>query len=342
MPHIKTRHLKTLTHQGSRYFLNTMKKIAICFPGQGSQYVGMGRSVYDNIIESKDVFNEVDETLNYKLSDIIFNGDDETLRRTNNAQPAIMCVSIAVMRAIEKELGMRLYNISSIACGHSLGEYSALCATEAISVKDTAKILQIRGRAMDEATPNGLGSMAAIIGATDEQINELISKSKGNDVLVIANDNSFGQTVISGSTSAIDRSIEVAKELGIKRAVKLPVSGAFHSPLMQKAQDIMADAINTIAISSPKIDVIANYSAEPTKNPSEIKELLVKQVTGSVRWRESIIKIQNMEFDTILEIGPGKVLSGLTKRIAPSINTISIESMDDIKAFVSLYNESNK
>ncbi|QED23530.1 ACP S-malonyltransferase [Candidatus Deianiraea vastatrix] len=310
-----------------------IKTTLFAFPGQGSQYIGMGKSVFENYKVSKDVFSEVDDALGYKLSNIIFGDNAEELTATYNAQPALMCVSIAVLRALEQETGKKIEEMCSIVCGHSLGEYSALCASGAITLHDTAKILAIRGKAMNEAAPKGTGGMAAILGASDEQVEELIKKSTiSGEVLVIANDNSSGQTVISGHIASIDKSIEVAKELGIKRAVKLPVSGPFHSPLMEKARLEMEKTLVDIRIREPKIPVIANFTATATTNPDEIRKLLALQVTGTVKWRESIMYVENLGYERLFELGAGKVLGGLTKRIAEKINAISIESMDEILA----------
>lgn len=308
------------------------KKTIFAFPGQGSQFINMGKSVFENYKVSKEVFQEVDEALNFKLSDVIFGEDQNLLTNTYNAQPALMCVSIAVLRAIEYHTGKKIEDFCYVVCGHSLGEYSALCASGAINLSDTAKILSIRGHAMNNSSPIGTGGMAAILGGSDEQIEELLKKSTlDNEVLVVANDNSFGQTVISGSIESVNKSIEVAKELGIKRAVKLPVSGPFHSPLMQKAKEEMIEALKNLKISEPKIPVVANYTAEKTKNPEEIRNLLAEQITGKVRWRESIVYLENLGFTKLFEIGAGKVLNGLTKRIVENIFPISIETKEEIE-----------
>lgn len=310
------------------------KTTIFAFPGQGSQYLGMGKNVYDNYQVARDVFNEVDEALGFSLTKIIFESTQEEVTLTYNAQPALMCVSIAILRAIEQETGKKISDIAALLCGHSLGEYSALCAAESISLTDTAKILSIRGHAMNNAAPAGTGGMAAIIGAKyDSQIVELITASRQEgETLVVANDNSFGQTVISGSINAIDRAVELSKEMGIKRAVKLPVSGPFHSPLMQKAKEEMQLALEDITICDPKIPVIANYTAKAVSTSCDIRELLANQVTGTVRWRESIEYAEGEGFERLFEIGAGKVLGGLTKRISEKLMPISIESKDEILA----------
>lgn len=314
----------------------SIQSLFVAFPGQGSQYLGMGKSVFDNYQVARNVFYEVDDALGYKLSNIIFGQNEHDLTATYNAQPALMCVSIAILKVLEEESGKKIYEIASLACGHSLGEYSALCASGAISLYDTAKILAIRGKSMNEAAPVGTGGMAAILGATDEQINELLQKTiHENEVLVIANDNSVGQTVISGSIEAINRSITIARDMGIKRALKLPVSGPFHSPLMKPAQEKMRVALDDITIKKPAVPVIANFTATPSDNPEDIKKLLIEQITGSVKWRESILYAQGAGYNTMVEIGSGKVLGGLTKRITNDINSVSIETQEDILSYVS-------
>ncbi len=313
--------------------LKSMVKITIfAFPGQGSQYLGMGKSVYENYACSRAVFDEVDDALGFKLSKVIFESTQEEVTLTYNAQPALMCVSMAILKAIEEEAGKKIDAMASMLCGHSLGEYSALCAAGSMTISDTAKILSIRGHAMNNASPAGTGGMAAIIGAKyDTQINELLESAKlEGEVLVVANDNSFGQTVISGSIASIEKAIEIAKEMGIKRAIKLPVSGPFHSPLMKKAREEMQIALEDVKILDPKIPVIANYTAKATTNAAEIRDLLVHQITGTVRWRESIEYAESLGYERLFEIGSGKVLNGLTKRISEKINAISIETKDEI------------
>ncbi len=312
-----------------------MNKIVFAFPGQGSQYAGMGKSVYENYKIARETFAEVDAALGLQLSKIILGDNQEEITLTYNAQPGLMCVSIAILRVLEQESGKKIEELCSLACGHSLGEYSALCAAGAVSLSDCAKILSIRGHAMNNAAPAGTGGMAAILGASDEQVAELLQKSlQNNEVLVIANDNSLGQTVISGSIEAINRSIEISKDLGIKRAVKLPVSGPFHSPLMQKAKEEMIIALQDLQINVPKVPVIANFTAKETQNPTEIRNLLAEQVTGAVKWRQSIMRIEELGYENLVEIGAGKVLAGLTKRTSEKIQSKSLESIEDINSYL--------
>lgn len=316
-----------------------MNKTVFAFPGQGSQYAGMGKNVYENHKIARDIFEEVDNALGIKLSKIILGDSQEEITITYNAQPGLMCVSMAVLKVLEQESGKKIEELCSLVCGHSLGEYSALCASGAISITNTAKILSIRGHAMNNAAPIGTGGMAAILGASDEQIEELLKKSVlDNEVLVIANDNSLGQTVISGSIKSIDNSIEIAKQIGIKRAVKLPVSGPFHSPMMQKAKEAMIEALKDLQILTPKIPVIANFTAKETKDPEEIRKLLAEQITGSVKWRQSIQRIEELGYENLVEIGAGKVLNGLTKRTSEKIIPFSIESVEDIRQYLTVKN----
>ncbi len=302
------------------------KKTMIIFPGQGSQYVGMGKEVYDNFSVSKDVFHEVDEALNFKLSKIIFEGTEDELKITSNTQPALMATSIAIFKALEQEQGLNLSGISFLA-GHSLGEYSALCAGGAITLSDTAKILKHRGNFMLESCPNGKGSMAAVLGSNIENVQKLINEAKQNDILVIANDNSDDQIVISGSIEAIERSITLSKELGIKKIIKLPVSGPFHSPFMEQAAKNLSEKINNIKISTPKPSIIANITAQPENNPETIKKLLIAQVHGNVRWRETMYFAKEQGIEKMIEIGAKNVLTNIAKKMLPECECISIEKL---------------
>jgi [acyl-carrier-protein] S-malonyltransferase len=306
---------------------------AFVFPGQGSQFVGMGKELAENFASAREVFEEVDEALKEKLSKLIFSGVMEELTLTQNTQPALMAVSIAVIRTIEQQGGNNIEKLCSYVAGHSLGEYSALCAAGAISLSDTARLLRIRGNAMAEAVPQGKGGMAALIGVDFELATKIAEKVSEYGICQVANDNGGGQVVISGEIKAIDKAIEIASELGARKAVKLPVSAAFHCSLMQPAANIMREALNEVKVSSPLVPLIANVTADVVTNPDEIKDLLVKQVTGMVRWRESIIKLKEKNIGEISELGAGKVLSGLIKRIDGDINTCSIQSIDDIEKF---------
>lgn len=306
-------------------------KRSFIFPGQGSQFVGMGKEVYDAFPIAKEVFEEVDDALSQKLSDMIFAGPMEDLTLTQNTQPALMAVSIALTRVIEKQSGKKLSDMCSFVAGHSLGEYSALCASGAISLSDTAKLLRIRGNAMAEAVPPGKGGMAALIGVEFDKAMELAKAASSDGICEAANDNGGGQVVISGTMAAIDKAIAIASEFGIRRAVKLPVSAPFHSSLMKSAGEIMAKALKETAIKSPSVPLIANVTADETKNADEIRDLLTKQVTGAVRWRESILNLKSKGATDFVEIGAGKVLSGLVSRIDKELTSQSVQTPADIE-----------
>jgi len=307
---------------------------AIVFPGQGSQIVGMGKDLYDNFSSAKAVFDKVDEVLGYKLSQIIFTGPIEELTKTQNTQPALMALSIALLEVLEKEFGKKITDLCSVVAGHSLGEYSALCAAKSISLEDTIKLLQVRGNAMASCGEKTNGSMAAILGAEIAIVQEIVSKASQGEVCQVANDNSVGQIVISGSKTAILRAIEIAKQMGAKRAIELPVSGAFHSALMQEAEAIMRNALSATTIKTPIIPVVANVTAREVVTSEDIKELLAQQITGSVRWRETMLYLENKGITEIIEIGSGKVLSGLVGRTCQNISTKSIQNVADLDSFI--------
>ncbi|MBS0184852.1 MAG: ACP S-malonyltransferase [Proteobacteria bacterium] len=309
-------------------------KCAFVFPGQGSQTVGMGREIYDAFPEARDVFQEVDEALGQNLTRLIFEGPQETLTLTENAQPALMAVSIALLRVLEKaKFDLKTY-VQYLA-GHSLGEYSALCAAQTFSLKETAKLLRLRGQAMQEAVPLGEGSMAALLGLELETVEDLLKNiSLKDEVCIIANDNSMGQVVISGHTKAIESALTEATNRGAKRCVLLPVSAPFHSPLMEKAALKMKEALAHVSGKDPIIPVFSNVTAEPISDFKKIRELLYEQITHRVRWRETILNMATLGTHTLIEVGAGKVLTGLTKRIDPDITTYALNTPQDIEIFL--------
>tara|TARA_B110000211_G_scaffold54324_1_gene60179 strand:- start:2148 stop:3083 length:936 start_codon:yes stop_codon:yes gene_type:complete len=305
---------------------------AFLFPGQGAQTIGMGKDLAENFSVSKDVFEEVNDALEQDLSSLIWDGDIDTLTLTENAQPALMATSIAAVKALESE-GIE-FNQASFIAGHSLGEYSALCAAGSLNIHDTAKLLRIRGKAMQDAVPIGIGAMAAILGLDFNTVNK-IAKSIGNDqVCQAANDNDPGQVVISGHKEAVEQTIELAKAAGAKRAILLPVSAPFHCALMQPAADAMSEALDGIKLESPSVPLVANVKASQETNGSIIKELLIEQVTGSVRWRESIEYISSHGVSDVFEVGAGKALSGMVRRIDREINVNQVFDTNSVNAAV--------
>jgi [acyl-carrier-protein] S-malonyltransferase len=308
---------------------------AFIFPGQGSQAVGMGKSLAENFAPARAVFEEVDAALSQKLSALMFEGPETELTLTANAQPALMAVSLAAIRVLEAECGLDLSRDAAFVAGHSLGEYSALAATGALSIADTAKLLRIRGDAMQKAVPVGEGAMAALLGAELDQAREIAAAAAAAQgaVCQVANDNGGGQVVVSGAKTAVEKAMDIAKEKGIKRAVLLPVSAPFHCALMQPAADAMAEALAGAAISAPCVPVVANVTAAPVSDPETIRRLLVEQVTGAVRWRECVAWIASQGVLKFVECGSGKVLAGLLKRIAPGATGISVGGPADLDAY---------
>ena len=305
--------------------------IAFTFPGQGSQAVGMGKELAENFADARAVFEEVDEALGQKLSDIMWNGPEETLTLTANAQPALMAVSVAVMRVLEAR-GLKLADKVSYVAGHSLGEYSALCAAGTFSLSDTARLLRIRGNAMQAAVPVGEGAMAAIIGLEHGDVEAICTEAAAGGVCQIANDNGGGQLVISGSKAPVEKAAALASEKGAKRAIMLPVSAPFHSALMAPAADAMRAALADVAKKSPIVPVIANVRAAPVSDAEEIARLLVEQVTGQVRWRETVEWFAANDATTLYEIGSGKVLTGLARRIDKTVSGVAVGTPADIDA----------
>ena len=304
------------------------------FPGQGSQKIGMGKELADAFSAAREVFQEVDDALSQKLSKIMWEGPESDLVLTENAQPAIMAASIAVVRILEKEMGLDVSRHAHLVAGHSLGEYSALCAAGAFSLADTARLLKTRGQAMQSAVPVGEGGMTALIGAEIEQAEEVAKEAAASGgTCVVANDNAPGQVVISGTLDALARVPDIAKAKGIKRALPLAVSAPFHCPLMQPAADKMAQALATVTIRPLVVPVLANVTAKEANNPDHVRQLLVEQVTGRVRWRESILSLQSLKVDTTVEFGGNKVLSGMVKRIDPSLQMITLDTPADLEAF---------
>ncbi|WP_018898756.1 ACP S-malonyltransferase [Rhizobium sp. 2MFCol3.1] len=307
--------------------------IAFTFPGQGSQAVGMGKDLAENFAEARAVFAEVDDALGEKLSETMFNGPEETLTLTANAQPALMAVSMAVIRVLEAK-GVDLKAKVSYVAGHSLGEYSALCAAGTFSIADTARLLRIRGNAMQAAVPVGVGAMAAIIGLEHADVIAVCEEASALGACQIANDNGGGQIVISGEKAPVEKAAAIATEKGAKRAILLPVSAPFHSALMAPAADAMREALAGVAKSNPVVPVIANVRAAPVTDAEEIAKLLVEQVTGQVRWRETVEWFAANGVTTLYELGAGKVLTGLARRIDKNVTGISVNSPADIDAAV--------
>ena len=307
--------------------------VAFIFPGQGSQTVGMGKALADGFAPAREVFAEVDAALGEKLSTIIFEGPQDTLTLTQNAQPALMAVSLAVMRVLQAEAGLDLARTAKFVAGHSLGEYSALAAAGALSVADTARLLRTRGLAMQEAVPVGMGAMAALLGLDYETAAAGAAEAAQSEVCQAANDNGGGQVVVSGDKAAVERAVEIAKAKGAKRAMLLPVSAPFHCTLMQPAADVMAQALRKVSVSRPVVPVVANVKASPIQDPNDIVASLVAQVTGTVRWRESVAYMAREGVTQFYEIGAGKVLSGLVKRIAEGASASAVGTPDDIAAF---------
>ncbi|MBR2655145.1 MAG: ACP S-malonyltransferase [Loktanella sp.] len=310
---------------------------AFVFPGQGAQTIGMGQALAAAYPSARAVFDEVDEALGEKLSSLIWEGDIAELTLTQNAQPALMATSLAAMAALESE-GVNVTAASFVA-GHSLGEYSALAAARALSIADTARLLRIRGRAMQEAVPVGIGAMAALLGLDFEQARAVAEEAAQGEVCQAANDNDPGQVVVSGHKAAVERALDIAKAKGAKRAILLPVSAPFHCSLMGPAADVMANALDGVTINAPAVPLVANVLADITQDPAEIRKLLVAQVTGSVRWRESVGFMAAQGVTDVYEIGAGKALSGMVKRINRDLTATAIGTPEDVAAMAAALHE---
>jgi len=307
---------------------------AFVFPGQGSQAVGMGADLAGAFATARDVFQEIDEALKQNLSKLMKEGPEADLVLTENAQPALMAVSLAVVRVVEKDGGKPLDSLVSHVAGHSLGEYSALAAAGALQLPDTARLLKLRGQSMQKAVPVGVGAMAALLGIELEPAQEACKEAAQGQVVAVANDNGGGQIVVSGHKEAVERAIEVAKAKGCKRGMLLPVSAPFHCPLMQPAADAMQAALEKVPLATPRVPLVANVLAAEITEPSMIKQRLVEQVTGMVRWRESVQYMKSQGVDTLVECGAGKVLSGLVRRIDREMTGLALNTPADIEAFL--------
>ena len=306
----------------------------IVFPGQGSQKIGMGKELSDNFIEAKQVFEEVNDALNFDLTSVMWEGTDKEISLTSNAQPALMACSIATLRVLNRITNKKLPDLADYVCGHSLGEYTAMTAAEVFSLHQCAILLRLRGNAMQEAVPIGKGAMAALIGTNLETAKEVSDKVKSFGVCDIANDNSEGQVVISGDILAVENAIKLSKDFGIKRAVILPVSAPFHCQLMKPAQIIMENALNELIFKTPIVPIIPNVNVSPETNPDKLRKNLIDQVTGTVRWRETMKFADKQGVKKVIELGSGKVLSGIAKRMIKNVVTISIENTEDFENFI--------
>ncbi len=307
-------------------------KYTFVFPGQGSQFVGMGKELADNFTSARDVFQEVNDALSQDLFKIMVEGPESNLILTSNAQPALMAHSMAVVRILEKDFGISIKDYASFVAGHSLGEYSAACAAGVFSLTDTAKLLRTRGDAMQKAVPVGVGGMAAVIGASYQDVSALAEAcADEKNICVAANDNADGQVVLSGHLAAIEKAVEIASEFGAKRCIKLPVSAPFHSPLMQPAAEVMAEALQQVKAHTPTVPLISNVAASAVDNAETIVANLVKQVTGSVRWRETVDYLAEQNVENVAELGAGKVLSGIINRSKKGITAISAGSIAEIE-----------
>lgn len=307
---------------------------AFVFPGQGSQFIGMGKDLSENFVEARDVFQEVDDSLSQKLSALMFDGDANDLNLTENTQPALMAVSVAVARVLESQGGIALKDYASYVAGHSLGEYSALTVAGVIALSDCAKLLKLRGISMQKAVPVGVGSMAAVLGLDFDEVADIAREAAQGDICAAANDNSDGQVVVSGYKAAVERAIKLATERGAKRAVLLPVSAPFHCELMEPAATAMKPALEETTFNAPIVPVVTNVTASSESAPNRLKALLIDQITGMVRWRESVLYMKSNGVENMIELGAGKVLCGLARRIDRSIACDNAGTAEDIEALI--------
>ena len=306
----------------------------IVFPGQGSQKIGMGKDLSDNFLEAKHVFEEVNDALNFNLTKIMWEGSDSEISLTNNAQPALMACGVAAFRVLSKIKNKNISELANFACGHSLGEYTALTVAEVFTLKNSAILLRLRGEAMQKAVPVGEGAMAALIGINIDKTKEIIQKVQIHGICDVGNDNAEGQVVISGEKKAVEKAIELSKISGVKRAVLLPVSAPFHCRLMEPARVIMEEALNDLEFDVPLIPIISNISAAAHSDPEELKKNLIYQITGTVRWRETMHLADNFGIEKITELGSGKVLTGISKRMFKNIFTECYENLEDFKNII--------
>ena len=303
----------------------------IVFPGQGSQKIGMGKDLSDNFVEAREVFEEVNESLNFDLTKIMWGDNEKNLSLTSNAQPALMACGIASFRVLSKLTGKKLPDLANFVCGHSLGEYTAMTVAEVFSLQECSKLLRLRGDAMQKAVPVGKGAMAAFIGTDIKTVEKILEKVQSYGICDIANDNSDVQVVISGDLDAVENAISLSKEYGIKRAIVLPVSAPFHCRLMQPAQSIMQEALDNLGFQKPLVPIVSNINAKSETDPIKLRENLINQVTGTVKWRETMLLANELGVQKITELGSGKVLTGIAKRMIENVNTLNIENSADLE-----------
>lgn len=303
----------------------------IVFPGQGSQKIGMGKDLSDNFVEAREVFEEVNESLNFDLTKIMWGDNEKDLSLTSNAQPALMACGIAAFRVLSKLTGKKLPDLANFVCGHSLGEYTAMTVAEVFSLQECSKLLRLRGDAMQKAVPVGKGAMAAFIGTDIKTVEKILEKVQSYGICDIANDNSDVQVVISGDLDAVENAISLSKEYGIKRAIVLPVSAPFHCRLMQPAQSIMQEALDNLSFQKPLVPIVSNINAKSETDPIKLRENLINQVTGTVKWRETMLLANELGVQKITELGSGKVLTGIAKRMIENVNTLNIENSADLE-----------